>query len=377
MQRAVSALTLGKVILKEGIHPVSATLRVRGLRQPALPVLTSSTARDLQKHARVGLRLSTAAKSPQIGRLNSPHFERCAVQAVLTWLLAFLGGLPRCRVGHAGGQALGGRHEVGVLSLAVAGALDVHDDSVVQQPVEQGGGDDGVPEDLTPFGKAAVGGQDHRAALVAGVDQLEQQVPCGGAEREVADLVDDEQLGPAQIADALAQPTLAIGLSEAVDDVGERREVDAASGADRLHAQGDGEVGLAGAGLADEVDHFVAIDELQLRQGEDAVAVQRRLEREVEAADGLDRGEPGDLQGRLDAAALAHSELLGKQGVDCLDGADRTALELLDDTIQRLQGTWHAQADEVLADALDRRAWRDRGHHAAVPLLARRLPTAS
>ena len=35
-------------------------------------------------------------------------------------------------------------HEIGVLPQAVAGAFDLHDDGVVQQPVEQGGGDHGV-----------------------------------------------------------------------------------------------------------------------------------------------------------------------------------------------------------------------------------------
>ena len=37
-------------------------------------------------------------------------------------------------------------HEIGVLPQAVAGAFDLHDDGVVQQPVEQGGGDDGITE---------------------------------------------------------------------------------------------------------------------------------------------------------------------------------------------------------------------------------------
>jgi len=39
-------------------------------------------------------------------------------------------------------------HEIGVLSQAVAGAFDLHDDGVVQQPVEQGGGDDGLAKHL-------------------------------------------------------------------------------------------------------------------------------------------------------------------------------------------------------------------------------------
>ena len=39
-------------------------------------------------------------------------------------------------------------HEIGGLSQAVAGAFDLHDDGVVQQPVEQGGGDDGITKHL-------------------------------------------------------------------------------------------------------------------------------------------------------------------------------------------------------------------------------------
>ncbi len=37
-------------------------------------------------------------------------------------------------------------HEVGVLAQAVAGALDLHDHGVVQQAIEQGGGDHGITE---------------------------------------------------------------------------------------------------------------------------------------------------------------------------------------------------------------------------------------
>ena len=76
-------------------------------------------------------------------------------------------------------------HEVGVLAQAVAGPLDLDDDSMVEQPIEQRGGNYRIAEDLTPFGKAAVGGEDHRALLVAGVDQLEEQVAAAVGDREV------------------------------------------------------------------------------------------------------------------------------------------------------------------------------------------------
>ena len=82
-----------------------------------------------------------------------------------------------------------------------------------------------------------------------------------------------------------------------------RAEVDAAAGLDRLDAERDREVALAGAGRAEEVDDLVAVDEVELGERQDAVAVERGLEGEVEAGEGLDVAEPGHQQRRLDAAA--------------------------------------------------------------------------
>jgi hypothetical protein len=44
------------------------------------------------------------------------------------------------------------------------------------KPIEERGGHLGVAEDLTPFGKAAIGGEDHRAALIARIDEPEEQI---------------------------------------------------------------------------------------------------------------------------------------------------------------------------------------------------------
>ena len=59
---------------------------------------------------------------------------------------------------------------------AVAGPFDVNHNGMMQQPIKLGGGHHGVAEDLSPLGKAAVGGEDHGAIFVAGIDQLEEQV---------------------------------------------------------------------------------------------------------------------------------------------------------------------------------------------------------
>ena len=192
-----------------------------------------------------------------------------------------------------------------MLAQSVAGALDLHHDGVVQEAVEERGCDDLVAEHVAPLGEAAIAGEDHGAALVAGVDQLEKQVAGAGADRQVADLVGDQERGPAEKPYTLTQRALAFGPRQRGDNVGERGEVDAAPGADRLNAEGNGEMGLAGAGRPKQVQHLVAADKIELRQGQNTVAVERRLEQEVVALQGLDRGKPGHAQRCFDTAALA------------------------------------------------------------------------
>lgn len=45
---------------------------------------------------------------------------------------------------------------------AIARAVDLDDDGVMQQAVKQCGCDDGAAEDFAPFGKASVRGEDPR-----------------------------------------------------------------------------------------------------------------------------------------------------------------------------------------------------------------------
>ena len=70
--------------------------------------------------------------------------------------------------------------EISMLAQTVAGALDLHDDGMVQQPVQQRGGDDGIPEDFSPFGEAAIGCEDHGTFFVTGVDELEEEIAAAG-----------------------------------------------------------------------------------------------------------------------------------------------------------------------------------------------------
>src|SRR3954451_24260898 len=134
---------------------------------------------------------------------------------------------------------------------------------------------------------------------------------------------------------------------------------------------------LAGAGLAEEVHDLVAANEVQLRQGEDPVAVERGLEGEVEAGERLDAAQPGHLQRRLDPASLAQRELLGQQRVDRLQRTDLAALELADDGVEHLERPGHPKADQVTLHALERRRHHSFAPHRAKPSSAMRWATAA
>jgi hypothetical protein len=90
--------------------------------------------------------------------------------------------------------------------------------------------------------------------LVAGGDELEEQVRGVLLERELADLVDDDEAVSAQLGQFLRQAPVAVGVGQAGDPVGGRREqhpVPVLGGDD---AQRGSEVGLAGSGRAEHHD---------------------------------------------------------------------------------------------------------------------------
>jgi hypothetical protein len=78
-------------------------------------------------------------------------------------------------------------------------------------------------------------------------------------------------------------------------------------------------------------------------QGEDPVAVERGLEGEVEADQGLDADQAPHFERRLDAPPFAQGELLAEKGVDRLQRADLAAFELTHRVIEHLERTRHLE----------------------------------
>ena len=88
-----------------------------------------------------------------------------------------------------------------------------------------------------PFSCRLTGGQDHRAPFMPGVDQLEEQPTSVFRERQVADLVHDQQPGAQQPRHAPLEGAICLGGSQGIDGLDQRREIHAAAARDRRHRQ--------------------------------------------------------------------------------------------------------------------------------------------
>ena len=109
-------------------------------------------------------------------------------------------------------------------------------------------------------------GDDHRGALVAAGDQREHEVGGLGIERDVADLVDDEQRDEGQPAQLGLEAALAFGVAEAGDPLGGGGELHALAGQAGADRERDREVGLAGAGRAEQDHVFLGVQEVELAE---------------------------------------------------------------------------------------------------------------
>ncbi len=117
-------------------------------------------------------------------------------------------------------------HVLFALFQPVALTLDVDDGAMMEHTVEDSGGDGDVGKDFVPLRKSFVRGEDCRDLLIPSGDELKEQVRSLNIHREIADLVDDEQLVFTQGFELVRQSVLEMSLFEllnqgvAVDVIG-------------------------------------------------------------------------------------------------------------------------------------------------------------
>ena len=234
----------------------------------------------------------------------------------------------------------------------------------VGQPVDQRLTQPRVGEDLPPLGERQVGGDDDRGPLGAIGDHLEQQLGADLGERHVAELVDADQLDALPASERPAQGVGGAGLDQLVDQGGRGGEAHPAALLAGGDAQPRGQMGLAGAGFADQQHRLGTGDVAAGGEIGDARRRHRRLG-EVELLQGLQPWQPGLLDPPQHGLALTLLDLGAEQGVEVADMAVAFARRRLGQALVLRRDRRRLERAAVLPDDLvvqvDRGAAR-RGH---------------
>jgi hypothetical protein len=85
---------------------------------------------------------------------------------------------------------------------------------VMQEAIENRGGDHLIAKDLPPVPKALVAGQEDRAFFIPAADELKEEIGALPVDRDLADRVDDEQFRDAVGFELLLQPVFVVCLGQ-------------------------------------------------------------------------------------------------------------------------------------------------------------------
>lgn len=120
----------------------------------------------------------------------------------------------------------------------------------MQHPVDERGGHHVVTEDLPPLLEAFVRSQHCGGMLIATIHELEEEYGAGMIDRQVADLVDDEQRRMRKDGEALCQSSGSLCLLQRGDQIDQGPVVHASSTLCRGDRQADCQMCLAYPGWA-------------------------------------------------------------------------------------------------------------------------------
>ena len=185
----------------------------------------------------------------------------------------------------------------------------------MSEPVEQRGGHLGIAEHAGPLSEGEVGGDDDGGALVKPTDEVEQKLAAGLCERQVAQLVENDEVHAGQMFGEPALSSVAgLGL-EPVDEIDDVVEATAGTIADTASRNSDGQMGLAGTSSADQDDIALLGDEAAAGEIVDKCLVDRRAV-ELEIIDVLGEGKLGDRELVIDRSRLLLTDLGAEQIAD-------------------------------------------------------------
>src|SRR5271166_4839429 len=186
---------------------------------------------------------------------------------------------------------------------------------MVSEAVQQGGGHLGVAEDGRPFAESEIGGDEDRGSLVEPADEVEEQLPAGLSEREIPELVEDDEVHSGQmVGDAALTSGSSLGF-ETIDEIDGGEEAAAQFRSDAASSDGDRQMGLASSGSAYKDCVTLLADEAAAGERPNEPLVDGRpLEGEV--VDVLGKRQLGDGELVLDRSGLLFRDLGAEQIAD-------------------------------------------------------------
>ena len=211
-------------------------------------------------------------------------------------------------------------------------AVEADDPAVVHDAVYDRGGHVPVSEHVAPPAGLEVRGEDDAAGLVAVRDDLEQEPGSVDVDGQIAELVDDDQPGPA---DRLK--VLVLVLPQPHDQARGGEEPDGDHALAGEHADRDGQVGLAAAHVAVKHEVLGPFDELQAFQLLASLVGGERGHAPVVAVQGLVPGEAG-LSERPSPFGFGPAGVLGLEQAG--EEAELARGRALDGVAQHAVGQW-------------------------------------
>ena len=97
--------------------------------------------------------------------------------------------------------------------------FDVDHSAVMQDTVQDGGGNGDVSKNLVPLGEGLIGSEDGGGLLIPPGNQLEEQIRALDVHREISNFIDDKHLVPGEDFQPVRQAVLKMGLFELLNEL--------------------------------------------------------------------------------------------------------------------------------------------------------------
>jgi len=155
------------------------------------------------------------------------------------------------------------------------------------QPVQQGSRHAFALEDLAPLTEGQVAGEQQTGPFIPIREDLEQEFGPGPTERQIAQLIADQQIHPVELSQEAVQLVLLLRFLQTSDQRGRRVEPDSPARAAGGQTQGNRQVRLADSGTPQEAEVLVLIQPLATSQFHHLLLGQVRHQAEVVAVEVL------------------------------------------------------------------------------------------